>query len=320
MNEEIRKVKVAAIQMESENFQIDKNLNRAVCLVEQAVDRGALLVVLPEFMPTGYVMTEEIWTAAETDDGKTVHWLKGISKRLGAWVGTSFLETDGVDFYNTFMLATPDVEIAGKVRKTPPASVEAYFTKSGGGNRYIETELGRIGVSICGENIFCASITELFDASVDIVIQPTSAPTVMKKFPFRQKDVEAVYNLIEKTPQIFSSKLGVPVILANKCGEWNSPVPGLSPDQNSRFTGKSSIVDSDGLVKAKLGRDDEGVIVEEVVLDPSRKSTTPPVCNGRWSMPMPWFSFLYPMTQKMGEKSYKSNRRRIEVAKSASKG
>ena len=151
-------------------------------------------------MPTGYIMTEEIWTAAETNDGKTANWLKSTSRRLGAWIGTSFLEAEGDDFYNTFMLSSPDGEITGKVRKTPPASVEAYFIKSGGGNRYIETEFGRIGVSICGENIFCNSIAELFDASVDMVIQPTSAPTVTKKFPFRQKDVESVYNLVEKTP------------------------------------------------------------------------------------------------------------------------
>ena len=315
-----RKIKIAAVQMESENCKIDENLEHASEYVNKAVDKGAQIVVLPEFMPTGYIMTEEIWSAAETDSGKTVNWLKHISKSLGVWVGTSFLEAEDEDFYNTFVLSSADGEIAGKVRKTPPASVEAYFMKSGGGSRYIDTELGRIGISICGENIFCNSITELHEASVDMVIQPTSAPTVTKKFPFRQKDVESVYNLVEKTPLIFALKLGVPVILANKCGEWHSPVPGLSPDQHSRFTGSSSIVDSDGVVKAKLGRNEEGIIVEEVTLDPSKKSDAPPVCDGRWSMPMPWFAFLYPIAQKMGERSYNKSINRIEMAKLKSKG
>ncbi|MCU7853422.1 MAG: carbon-nitrogen hydrolase family protein [Candidatus Thiodiazotropha sp. (ex Monitilora ramsayi)] len=320
MDKVFRKVRVAAIQMKSDNCQIEKNINRATQLVEQAFDKGAQIVVLPEFMPTGYIMTEEIWDSAERNDGKTVQWLKGISKLLGIWIGTSYLEADEEDFYNTFVLANPDGEIAGQVRKNPPASVEAYFTRSGSGKRFIETEFGRIGISICGENIFCNNLTELFYSSVDMVLQPTSAPTLMKKFPFRQKDVEAVYKLIENGPQVTSYKLGVPVVMANKCGDWISPMPGLSPDQHSKFTGQSAIVDYDGSVKARLRREGEGVIVEDVILDPNRKAMTPPRCNGRWSMPMPWFAFLYPFTQKLGEKSYNSNQRRKEQAKTVTMG
>jgi len=320
MDKVTRTVRISAIQMESENFQLENNLNRAAKFVKQAADKGAQIVVLPEFMPTGYIMTEEIWKSAERNDGKTVKWLKNISKEFGLWIGTSFLEAEGEDFYNTFIMASPEGEIAGQVRKNPPASVEAYFTKSGSGNRFIETEFGRIGISICGENIFCSSLNSLYESSVDMVIQPTSAPTLMKKFPFREKDVEAVYTLVKKAPQIFSEKLGVPVILANKCGNWSSPMPGLSPDQHSKFIGLSSIVDSDGSIKAALGREDEGIIVEDIVLDSSRKATKPPICNGKWSMEMPWFAFLWPFTQWLGEKSYAKNKERRNRAVSVSKG
>lgn len=89
-----RTVRVAAIQMASENGCVEANLAHATSLIEQASKEGAQLVLLPEFMPTGYLLAEGIWEAAEPADGATVAWLKDKSKRLGIWLGTSFLEAD----------------------------------------------------------------------------------------------------------------------------------------------------------------------------------------------------------------------------------
>ncbi len=49
-----------------------------------------------------------------------------------------FLEVEGEDFYNTFALASPDGSVAGKVRKSPPASLEAFFY-SNRDNKYRST-------------------------------------------------------------------------------------------------------------------------------------------------------------------------------------
>lgn len=49
---------VGAIQMESNNRDIDGNLDRALPLVEQAAGRGATLICLPEFLPSGYFFDE----------------------------------------------------------------------------------------------------------------------------------------------------------------------------------------------------------------------------------------------------------------------
>ena len=50
-------VRLAAVQMVSENANIRGNLSRASNHVQDAGDRGARLIVLPEFMPIGYVFT-----------------------------------------------------------------------------------------------------------------------------------------------------------------------------------------------------------------------------------------------------------------------
>jgi N-carbamoylputrescine amidase len=114
-------IRVAAAQMESRNGDIEANLARATALVEEPARRKAQLVVFPELMPTGYVLTQQLWDAAEPSEGPTVYWLKETSKRWGMWIGTSFLEADGEDFFNTFVLSTPTGEEAGRERSGVPS-------------------------------------------------------------------------------------------------------------------------------------------------------------------------------------------------------
>lgn len=65
----------------------------------------------------------------------------------------TFLEAEGEDFFNCFALSTPKGEIAGRVRKCPPASFEAYHYRAGDTSQVINTEIGRIGVGVCYENV-----------------------------------------------------------------------------------------------------------------------------------------------------------------------
>jgi hypothetical protein len=53
------------------------------------------------------------------------------------------------------------------------------------------------------------------------------------------------------------------------------------------------------------------VIVADVTLDPERKRKKKPRCFGKmWAFPMPWFAFIWPETQHMGEQAYASNLQR----------
>lgn len=101
------------------------NLRKAERLAKEAAGKGAKLVLFPEMMPAGHSLDERIWDSAEPLNGPTVAWLKQISVRLGAYVGTTFLEVDGPHFYDAFVLTGPDGSICARVRKNPPASFEA---------------------------------------------------------------------------------------------------------------------------------------------------------------------------------------------------
>jgi len=124
-----RSIRAAAVQMICKNGAKKENLANATAFVNEAAEKGAQLILLPEFMPSGYKYTTEIWDSAETKEGPTVWWLKETAKRLGVFLGTSFLEAEGEHFFNTFALAENNGQIAGWVRKATPAAFEAYFTE-----------------------------------------------------------------------------------------------------------------------------------------------------------------------------------------------
>ena len=65
----------------------------------------------------------------------------------------------------------------------------------------------------------------------------------------------------------------------------------------------------------------EAVIVANVTLDPARKKKDKTVRHGKmWAPPVPWYAFLWPMTQKPGEKEYPKDPRRKKKAIMISRG
>jgi len=308
----VRKLRVAAIQMVCEEGKVKENLEHAQNMVEEAVEKGAELVLLPELMPGGYMATEAIWNYAETIDGKSVTWLKAIAEKHKIYLGFTFLEAEGEDFYNSFVLATPKGDIAGRVRKSPPASIEANFYKGGDDPHVIETDLGRIGVSICYENLLHERICELSNLSVDIVLSPSAAGRPKAILP---GDVKRFENMLMQWRGLYSNVLGVPNVIANRVGLLDTDLPGMLPHLKSSFPGLSVISDADGTVLAELG-DEEGIIVSDVHLDPANKKAGKPKCYGKmWAMPVPWYSFIWPMTEKTGKKRYEKSQVRPLKAK-----
>ena len=312
-----KNIRVAAVQISCEPGKVEQNLAHAEAMVETAVKQGAELVLLPELMPSGYMATEEIWDSAETINGTSMKWLLGTAKRLGIYLGFSFLEAEGEDFYNSFVLSSPEGKLLGRVRKNPPASIEAYFYKAGSDSHVIETELGRIGVGICYENLLYDQMCFLHRNNVDLVLFPAAAG---RPKPFIPGDVKRFEKMLINGRAIFAQTLAAPIIMANRVGPLETELPGNLPYLKSSFPGLSSIVDSDGTVKGELG-DEEGIIVADVRLRQNAKHESEPKRYGKmWGIPVPWYAFMWPLTQKWGEKSYAANPRRKERALSVSRG
>jgi len=171
-----RSLRIAVIQMKSLDHDIDGNLRQAATYADEAAAQGAQFVLFPEFMATGSYLSFDTWDSAEPSQGKSVRWLKSTSKRLHIWLGASFFEASGEDFYDTFVLAAPWGEEAGRVRKQVPAGPEAYFFRGDVGSHVISTAIGKIGVGICAENYYCFAASQFLKDSADFIVMPHSSP------------------------------------------------------------------------------------------------------------------------------------------------
>lgn len=263
-------VRLAVAQMASANGDITGNLARATPLAENAARKRADLVVFPEFMPTGYDLSTACWNAGEKLDGPTTAWLKAQARRLGLYVGTSFLEARGEDFYNTFALACPQGDLY-TVRKQTPAGAEAFFFRGEDNAHVIECSLGRIGVVICQENYRCFAANLMAEGKPDFILAPHSFPDVSSTGGLPSPPGTHVASW-------YAKRFGVPVAMVNKTGAWSTPVIGGST-ATGVFPGKSAIVGADGSVLSLLGAD-EGCEVAETRLDAGARVASPARCEG----------------------------------------
>lgn len=305
-------IRVAAVQMASQEGAVAANLHHATPLVEQAAREGAKLVLLPELMPTGYLWSRKIWCAAEPNDGPSVRWLQRTSGNLRIWLGTSYLETDGKDFFNTFVLTTPEGQEAGRVRKQFPSIGEAFFFKGEPGAHVIPTTLGKIGVGICFDAHTIQVARLMCEQSVDLMLIPHcySIPA-QPSGSMSRSDLDRMKINLRNIAPYYSRLLGIPAVSVNKVGQARAPRP-----EGYIFPGLGTIADSYGVIRAQM-EDQEGFIEADVTLDLARKAQTQPRAYGRYVYPGPPGRALFAVVEWVGRVWYATNRQRRSRAREA---
>lgn len=157
-----RTTRVAALQMNS-GPEVDANLVQAEGLIEQAVERGARFVVLPEnFSFMGHSDTERLAVAEAEGDGPAQAFLRAQARRHGIWLvgGTLPLKVpDDQRAAASCLVADPDGEIVARYDKIHlfdvvlPESGESYRESAGiapgSEPMSFDAPFGRVGLSVC---------------------------------------------------------------------------------------------------------------------------------------------------------------------------
>ena len=143
---------------------VAENLNRAVEMIERCVEAtGAELLVLPEAATTGFtpgIPAEELWDLIGPIPGPTTEPVQEAARRLGTHIVHCTYERGperGV-VYNSAALIDPAGEIRGVYRKTHLFTGEdrkhGGWATPGDSVTVVDTDLGRIGLSICFDGDF----------------------------------------------------------------------------------------------------------------------------------------------------------------------
>jgi N-carbamoylputrescine amidase len=307
---------IAGVQIESRNGEVEANLARAGAWVAQAAERGAHLVLCPEFLAAGYIYDASIWESAEPQDGPTERWLRARAAAHGVYVGATYLEVDGEDFYNTFALAAPDGSVAGRVRKEALPGFEGWYFRSDPGSKVINTDLGRIAVGICHDNHTARFMRRLCHEDVDLLLMPHSAP--LSRLLPRAIMCDALQSIAPYYARVF----GIPSVMVNKWSATDSPSPiPIAPfvTLRFRFPGLSTICDSDGAVLDHRA-DGEGIVLADVRLDPELRRR-PAEPTGYWSRPPKHFArtsgALFRLLERLGTAAYARSEARKAAARAA---
>jgi predicted amidohydrolase len=171
---------VAACQLRIDIDDPDGNRRRLVSAVEDAVARGAALVVLPELVTSGYVFADlaEARAKAEPVDGPTVTLLAELSARHEIVLVAGFCEVgDGERPYNSLAVLDRG-RLLAVYRKTHLWGTEkAVFAVGDALAPVVETSVGTVAGMICYDLEFPEMVRDVALRGAQIVLAPSNWPS-----------------------------------------------------------------------------------------------------------------------------------------------
>ena len=243
------------------------NIDHALSMAEEAVAKGAELIVLPEVFSTGFCY-DNIEENAERPPYPTIETLREFSKEHDCILVGSIIEAaednktaapHGKSYYN-LGFCIESGKIAGTYRKTHPFGQEKSYFCSGDTIMPIRLEKNKItiGLEICYELRFPEVARKLSLAGADILVTIAEFPNPREHHWKTLSTARAIENQI-------------PHIACNRAGK----------DPYSTFFGGSMIIDAWGDIKAQAS-DEECIIMHDIDMrekDNIRKAI--PVFNDR---------------------------------------
>jgi predicted amidohydrolase len=251
-------------QMLVEGGRPERNLRRACDFIGEAGRKGCEIVVLPECMDLGWTHAS-VPELAQPVPGKVSNALAEAARRAGIWVCSGLTERAGERFYNAAVLISSDGEILIKHRKINELDIAHHLYSPGDRLSVAQTTFGRVGVSICADNladslVFAHAMARM---GAQIIVSPAAWAV-----PPDHDNAKQPYGETWIRPYTTIAKLyDIPVIGVSNVGwveggEWDG----------WKCIGCSLAIAADGriITQAPYGHDAEDLIVIDVPINPPR--------------------------------------------------
>lgn len=248
------KIKILGIQTSPETGNKDANLEKAAKILEQNSLFKPDLVVLSEVFNTGLGYKYFHTLSEEIPQGQTIEFLSGLASKYRTNIaGGSIIEkcSDG-KYTNTSIFFDRNGKISGKYQKIHLFSYygdkEGEYLTSGDSAVVIDSDIGKIGLSVCYDLRFPELYRALTYAGAEIITCSAAWPQPRLDHWLTLNKARAIEN------QVFM----VSVNQTGKVGEKRINA------------GNSMIINPWGEVISSLG-DEEGIVTAEIDLNVQKK-------------------------------------------------
>jgi predicted amidohydrolase len=167
-------VKVSVIQMDCVLGNVEANLDKIERFVALAGAQGANFVVFPELGTTGYFVGDRLQELAEPVPGPTTERLGEMARRQNLYLLGGMIEKgeDG-NLYNALVMLSPAGELVASYHKCHMFSVEKEFFTPGDQGVVVDTEFGRIGLTVCYDLVFPEYVRGLVLQGAQLILNGT---------------------------------------------------------------------------------------------------------------------------------------------------
>ena len=166
------------------------------------------LVVLPELALCSYMASRKIWNYADDKGKDTAAWAVEMAQKYSTYIGVGYLDKEGDDYYNRYMIAGPE-GMCGYVTKSEG---EAAVFKRGRFKSTIQTPFGIVGVGICYDSRRRFFYESVKNERLSLILFPHGAPADPMK-PEQEQDEN------DTRCMKYVEAFGVPVVYVNSVGK-----------------------------------------------------------------------------------------------------
>jgi len=262
----MRMLSVATTQMTC-SWDRGQNIKRAGELVEEAVGKGAQVVLLQELFETPYFCLDKdkkfFAEATTTAANPAIAAMKKLAAKHNVVIPVSFYERDGDRYFNSLAMIDAGGELLGVYRKSHIPDFEAYeeafyFSPGDTGFMVFDTKFAKLGAAVCWDQWFPETARIMTLKGAEVLLYPTAIgrPTEHSTEVFRDSKTHWQNTMIGHAAANM-----VPLVASNRIG--------VEAGQafQTQFYGGSFIADHNGRKLCEASENQSGVFIQKFDLD-----------------------------------------------------